>query len=146
MALFAAVSLGACSAGDPATAPRGLTDASQGFGAEVDSSKLIYVIPVEGMNGAARLVLADAIAALLQDARKPAILTEKANGMGPTIAGRIVDVEERDSVVWVTAVWELRASYGTAVAEYRQQVVADSRLWMAGSAEAINLLVFDAVY
>ncbi len=144
MALFAAVSLGACSTGDPATAARGLTDPSQGFGAEVDSSKLIYVVPVEGMNGAARLVLADAIAALLQDARKPAILTEKANEMGPTIAGRIVAVEEHDSVVWVTAVWELRAPYGTAVAEYRQQIVADSRLWMAGSAEAINLLVFDA--
>lgn len=144
MALFAVVSLGACSAGDPATAGRGLTDASQGFGAEVDSSKLIYVVPVEGMNGAARLVLADAIAASLRDARKPAILAEKANRMGPTIVGRIVDVEERDSVVWVTAVWELRAPYGTVVAEYRQQVVADSRLWMTGSAEAINLLVFDA--
>ncbi|MCH7936687.1 MAG: hypothetical protein IH994_06305 [Proteobacteria bacterium] len=145
-ALFAAAGLGACSAGDPATAPggRALTDASQGFAAEVDSSKLIFVVPVEGMNGPARLVLADAIAASLRDARKPAILTEKANAMGPTIAGRIVDVEERDSVVWVTAVWELRAPYGTAVAEYRQQVVADSRLWMAGSAEAINLLVFDA--
>ena len=71
MALFAAVSLGACSAGDPATAGRALTDSSQGFGAEVDSSKLIYVVPVEGMNGAARLVLADAIAALLQDFSGP---------------------------------------------------------------------------
>lgn len=146
MALFAAVSLGACSAGDPATAPGdpASTDASQGFGAEVDSSKLIFVVPVEGMHGAARLVLADAIAASLRDARKPAILTEKANAMGPTVAGRIVKVEERDSVVWVTAVWELRAPYGTAIAEYRHQIVADSRLWMAGSAEAINLLVFDA--
>jgi|TARA_Y100000294_G_scaffold159265_1_gene162100 hypothetical protein len=146
MALFAAVSLGACSAGGPATAPGGpaSTDASQGFAAEADSSKLIFVVPVEGMYGAARLVLADAIAALLRDARKPAILTEKANRMGPTVTGRIVKVEERDSVVWVTAVWELRAPYGTAIAEYRQQVVTDSRLWMAGSAEAINLLVFDA--
>jgi hypothetical protein len=146
LALFAAVSLGACSPGDPATGPAGSgsTDASKGFAPEIDSSKLIFVVPVEGVNGAARLVLADAIAALLRDGSVPAILTEKANVFGPTIAGRIIDVEERDSVVWVTAVWELRAPYGTAVAEYRQQIVVDSRLWLAGSAEAINLLVFDA--
>ncbi len=117
---------------------------SGGFAPKIDSSKLIYVIPVEGIDTAARLVLADAIAAALQDAGKPAILAVKANKMGPTVAGRIVAIEERDSVFWVTAVWELRAPYGTAVAEFRQQVVVDKGLWQEGTAEAINLLVFDA--
>ena len=96
------------------------------------------------MSGAARLVVAEAVAAMLRDARKPAIIAEKVNGMGPTIAGRVVEVNERGSVAWVTMVWELRTPYGTAVAEYRQQVVVDAGLWKAGSAEAINLLISDA--
>ena len=114
------------------------------FKASIDSSKLIFVVPVEGAGGPAPLVLADAVAAQLRDAGQPAILAEKANEMGPTIVGRIVGVKQRRSIVWVTAVWELRAPYGTAVAEYRQEIVVDAGLWKAGSAEAINLLVFDA--
>jgi len=133
--------LTACSGGQgetPATGPPAK------FASRIESSKLIYVTPVEGANGSARLVLADAIAAALRDARKPAIISKKMNEMGPTIAGRIVAAETRGSVVWVTAVWDLRAPYGTSVAEYRQQVVVDANLWQAGSAEAINLLVSDA--
>jgi hypothetical protein len=115
-----------------------------GFQPRVDSSRLIFVVPVEGVNATARLVLADAIAASLRDAEKPAILSDKANEMGPSIAGRVISVDERGSVVWVTALWELKAPYGTAVAEYRHQVVVDNRLWKTGSAEAMNLLVSDA--
>ncbi len=115
-----------------------------GFQPRVDFSRLIFVVPVEGVNATARLVLADAIAASLRDAEKPAILSDKVNEMGPSIAGRIISVDERGSVVWVTALWELKAPYGTAVAEYRHQVVVDSRLWKTGSAEAMNLLVSDA--
>ncbi len=114
------------------------------FATAVDSSKLIYVVPVEGISGPARMVLADAIAASLRDAKQPAILAEKINEMGPTVTGRIVETNERGSVVWVTALWELRAPYGTAVTEYRQQVVVDAGLWKTGSAELINLLASDA--
>lgn len=114
------------------------------FATAVDSSKLIYVVPVEGISGPARMVLADAIAASLRDAKQPAILTEKINEMGPTVTGRIIEAKERGSVVWVTALWELRAPYGTAVTEYRQQVVVDAGLWKTGSAELINLLASDA--
>jgi hypothetical protein len=116
----------------------------EAFQPTVDSSRLIFVVPVAGMPAPARLVLADAIAASLRDANKPAIIAEKVNALGPTIAGRIIEVNERDTVAWVTMVWELRAPYGTAVAEDSQQVVVDSRLWKSGSAEAINVLFFDA--
>lgn len=101
-------------------------------------------MPVEGANGGARLVLADAIAAALRDARKPAILSTKVNEMGPTVIGRITAAEVRGSVVWITAQWELRAPYGTPVAEYSQQVVVDANQWQTGTVEAINLLVVDA--
>ncbi|NQV82435.1 MAG: hypothetical protein HQ494_01330 [Rhodospirillales bacterium] len=114
------------------------------FKAAIDSSKLIFVIPVEGAGGSATLVLADAVAASLRDAGQPAILAEKANEMGPTIVGRIAEVKPRGSIVWVTAVWQLRAPYGTAVAEYRQQIIVDAGLWQTGAAEAVNLLVLDA--
>ncbi len=116
----------------------------EGFKAPIDSSKLIFVVPVAGAGGPAPLVLADAVATQLRDAGQPAILAEKANEMDPTIVGRIIETKQRSSIVWVTAVWELRAPYGTAVAEYRQQIVVDGWLWQTGSAEAINLLVFDA--
>lgn len=142
---FALLGLGACQSGEEILAGMvGERTPAQEFAPVVDSTKLIFVVPVEGMTGAARLVVADAVAALLRDARKPAILAEKMNGMGPTIAGRVVEVNERGSVAWVTMAWELRTPYGTAVAEYRHQVVVDAGLWKAGSAEAINLLISDA--
>ena len=141
--------LGACESGQKIAAEYGFTGADAGpatgaFATAVDSSKLIYVVPVEGINGPARMVLADAIAAALRDAKQPAILTEKINEMGPTVTGRIVEANERGSVVWVTALWQLLAPYGTAVTEYRQQVVVDAGLWKTGSAELINLLASDA--
>jgi len=135
--------------GGEIAAEYGFTGADAGpatgaFATAVDSSKLIYVVPVEGLSGPARMVLADAIAASLRDAKQPAILTEKINEMGPTVTGRIVEANERGSVVWVTALWQLLAPYGTAVTEYRQQVVVDAGLWKTGSAELINLLASDA--
>ena len=141
--------LGACESGQKIAAGYGFAGADAGrttgaFATAVDSSKLIYVVPVEGISGPARMVLADAIAASLRDAKQPAVLTQKINEMGPTVTGRIIEAHERGSVVWVTALWELRAPYGTAVTEYRQQVVVDAGLWKTGSAEAINLLVSDA--
>jgi hypothetical protein len=128
-----------------ATGKTGNVDLAEGgFKAAIDSSRLIFVVPVQGAGGPAPLVLADAVAASLQDAGQPAILAKNVNEMGPTIVGRIDRIERRGSVVWVTAVWQLLAPYGTAVAEYRQQIVVDAGLWQAGAAEAINLLVFDA--
>ena len=131
----------------PAAAPEtAAVEAAQddGFKASVDSSNLIFVVPVKGAGGPAPLVLADAVVASLRDVGKPAVLAEKINEMGPSIVGRIDEAQQRGSVIWATAVWELRAPYGTVVAEYRQQIVVDANLWRTGSAEAINLLVFDA--
>jgi len=121
-----------------------VSSAGEGFKASTDSSKLIFVVPVEGAGGPAPLVLADAVAASLRDAGQPAVLSEKANERGPTIVGRITEAKQSRSIVWVTVVWELRAPHGTAVAEYRQQIIVDAGLWKTGSAEAINLLVYDA--
>ncbi len=102
--------LGACESGQKIAAEYGFTGEDAGrttgaFTTAVDSSKLIYVVPVEGVSGPARLVLADAIAASLRDAKQPAILAEKINEMGPTVTGRIIEANERGSVVWVTALW-----------------------------------------
>jgi hypothetical protein len=74
--------LGACESGGEIAAKYGFTGADAGpatgaFATAVDSSKLIYVVPVEGLSGPARMVLADAIAASLRDAKQPAILTKK---------------------------------------------------------------------
>lgn len=142
IAAFAFSGTVACAPG--AKAPVNEPPSSAGFTPSVDSSRLIYVTPVEGVTSAARLVLADAIAAALRDARKPAVLADKANEMGPTVAGRIVEMQERDTVYWVTAAWALKAPYGTPVAEYRHQIVVDKQLWQTGAPEAINLLIADA--
>lgn len=139
--LFAVFGLIACESGFGKTVVDGPPG---GFATRISSSKLIFVVPIEGLNGPARLVLADAIAASLRDVKSPAIISEYANEKGPTVAGKIIAAEERGSVVWVTALWELLTPYGTAVAEYRHQIVVDSKLWETGSAEAINLLISDA--
>jgi len=110
----------------------------------VESANLIFVLPVDGVEGPARLVLSDAVAASLRDIMKPAILANARNERGPTIAGRVVKVRDRGSVVWVTANWELFAPYGTAVAQYVQEIVVDKQMWALGSPEAVNLVVSDA--
>jgi len=142
IAAFAFSGMNACAPG--AKAPVSQPSPPSGFAPSVDSSKLIYVTPVEGVSSAARLVLADAIAAALRDAKKPAILADKVNDKGPTVSGHIVEVQERDTVYWVTAAWALMAPYGTPVAEYRHQIVVDKQLWQTGAPEAINLLIADA--
>jgi len=142
IAAFAVAGMSACAPGT--RVPVNEPPPSAGFMPSIDSSKLIYVTPVEGVTSAARLVLADAIAAALRDAKKPAVLADKANEMGPTVAGRIVELQERDTVYWVTAAWALKAPYGTPVAEYRHQIVVDKQLWQTGAPEAINLLIADA--
>ncbi|MBI2978048.1 MAG: hypothetical protein HYY38_04325 [Rhodospirillales bacterium] len=142
IAAFAFSGMNACAPG--AKAPVSQPSPPSGFAPSVDSSKLIYVTPVEGVSSAARLVLADAIAAALRDAKKPAVLADKVNDKGPTVSGHIVEVQERDTVYWVTAAWALMAPYGTPVAEYRHQIVVDKQLWQTGAPEAINLLIADA--
>ncbi len=71
MPAFALLGPNACGFGSNATPGEPLDG---GLASKIDSSKLIYVIPVEGINTTVPLVLADAIAAALQDAREPAIL------------------------------------------------------------------------
>jgi len=109
-----------------------------------ETSNIVFVLPVEGMKEPGRLVLADAIAASLRDAARPSVISGKANDQGPTIAGRISEVRQRGSIAWVTAVWELRAPYGTAVANVRHEIVVDSLLWEEGGVEAVNLIVAEA--
>ncbi len=108
------------------------------------TSNIVFVLPVEGMNNPGRLVLADAIAASLRDSARPAVISGAANDQGPTIAGRISEVRKRGSIAWVKAVWELRAPYGTAVSNVSHEIVVDSLLWEEGGVEAINLIIAEA--
>lgn len=108
------------------------------------TSNVVFVLPIEGMSNPGRLVLADAIAASLRDAARPSVISGDANDQGPTIAGRISEVRKRGSIAWVTAVWELRAPYGTAVANVSHEIVVDSLLWEEGGVEAVNLIIAEA--
>ncbi len=110
----------------------------------IDSANLIFVVPVSGLEGPSSIVLADAVAASLRDTLQPAILAARPNDKGPTIAGRIVRIEDRGSVMWLIVTWELLTPYGTAVAEYVQEIVVDREMWRKGAAEAVNLVVSDA--
>ena len=108
------------------------------------TTNIVFVLPVEGMKNPGRLVLADAIAASLRDAARPSVISGQANDQGPTIAGRISEVRKRGSIAWVTAVWELRAPYGTTVANVRHEIIVDGLLWEEGGVEAVNLIVAEA--
>lgn len=136
--------LGACGALSKKQAPPPPQAAMSAAQPVINSENLIFVLPVDGVEGPARLVLSDAVAASLRDIMKPAILAIARNERGPTIAGRIVKVRDRGSVVWVTANWELLAPYGTPVAQYIQEIVVDKQMWATGAPEAINLVVSDA--
>ncbi len=109
------------------------------------STNVIYVMPVEGLENPLRLVLADAVAAALRDSERPAILADTANNQGPTIVPAIEQVRERGSVVWVTTRWKLRAPYGTVVAERQREMVIDKQLWERKSVETVNLIIDDAM-
>jgi len=108
------------------------------------TSNIVFVLPIDGMSNPGRLVLADAIAASLRDAARPSVISGQANDQGPTIAGRISEVRKRGSIAWVTAIWELRAPYGTAVANVSHEIVVDSLLWDEGGVEAVNLIIAEA--
>lgn len=110
----------------------------------VQTSNIVFVMPIEGMRDPGRLVLADAIAASLRDAARPAVISGKANDQGPTVVGRISEVRKRGSIAWVTATWDLRTPYGTTIASVNQEIVVDSLLWDEGGVEAVNLIVAEA--
>ena len=108
------IALAACATESPsATARTAMESASAAPLAQ--STNVIYVMPVEGLENPLRLVLSDAVAAALRDTERPAILADTANNQGPTIIPSIENVRERGSVVWVTTLWKLRAPYGTVV-------------------------------
>ncbi len=108
------------------------------------TSNIVFVLPIDGMKNPGRLVLADAIAASLRDAARPAVISGQANDQGPTIAGRISEVRKRGSIAWITAVWELLAPYGTSVANVSHEIVVDNLLWDEGGVEAVNLIIAEA--
>lgn len=108
------------------------------------TSNIVFVLPIEGMENPGRLVLADAIAASLRDAARPSVISGQANDQGPTIVGRISEIRRRGSIAWVTAEWELRAPYGTTVATVSHEIVVDGLLWDEGGVEAVNLIVAEA--
>jgi hypothetical protein len=109
------------------------------------SSSVIFVLPVEGLQNPLRLVLADAVAASLRDTERPSVLADLPNNQGPTIMISVENVRERGSVVWVSTVWKLRAPYGTIVAERQREMVIDKTLWEQGSVETVNLILDDAM-
>jgi hypothetical protein len=109
-----------------------------------DTSNIVFVSPVAGVDGSAALILADALAASLRDAARPAVISASANTLGPTLFGSISQVRTRGTVAWVTANWELRAPYGEPVARISHEVVVDRRLWAAAGVEAVNLIIAEA--
>ena len=70
-----------------------------------DTTNIVFVLPVEGLKDPARLVLADALAASLRDAARPAVLSDEANDQGPSIVGKITEIRKRGSVAWITVTW-----------------------------------------
>ena len=151
LAFVLAAGVAAC-AGEPGAAPgtTGKAGAPEAVTAEqaaplANSTNVIYVMPVEGLESPLRLVLADAVAASLRDTERPAILADVANNQGPTIQPVLERVRERGSVVWVTTLWKLRAPYGTVVAERQREMVIDKRLWEQRSVETVNLILDDAM-
>lgn len=109
-----------------------------------DTTNIVFVLPVEGLKDPARLVLADALAASLRDAARPAVLSDEANDQGPSIVGKITEIRKRGSVAWITVSWELRAPYGTTVSQATHEVVVDRLLWEESGVEAINLVIAEA--
>jgi len=109
-----------------------------------DTTNIVFVLPVEGLKDPARLVLADALAASLRDAARPAVLSDEANDQGPSIVGKITEIRKRGSVAWITVTWELRAPYGTTVSQATHEVVVDRLLWEESGVEAINLVIAEA--
>jgi len=109
-----------------------------------DTTNIVFVLPVEGLKDPARLVLADALAASLRDAARPAVLSDEANDQGPSIVGKITEIRKRGSVAWITVTWELRVPYGTTVSQATHEVVVDRLLWEESGVEAINLVIAEA--
>lgn len=136
--------LAACGAASGVHGDGASTHPRAAVGTEAERAGLIYVLPVEGAQDPARLVLADAIVAALVDAGRPAILSEQTNPSGASIVGRIGDIEQHGDLLWVNVIWQLRAPYGTPVAQVRQQLAVDEAMWRRGGAEVVNLVVADA--
>jgi len=141
------LSLGACqSAATPSmTAEKAAAPGLAEVAPLSQSSSVIFVLPVEGLQNPLRLVLADAVAASLRDTDRPSVLADLPNNQGPTIMISVENVRERGSVVWVSTVWRLRAPYGTIVAERQREMVIDKTLWEQGSVETVNLILDDAM-
>jgi len=109
-----------------------------------DTTNIVFVLPVEGIAGSAKLVLADALAASLRDAARPAVISETPNTQGPTIYGHVSEIRRRGTIAWVTANWELRAPTGETVAHVSHEVVVDRLLWNEAGVEAVNLIIAEA--
>jgi len=109
-----------------------------------DTTNIIFVLPVTGIEGTARLVLADALAASLRDAARPAVISEIPNTQGPTIYGNVSEIRRRGTIAWATANWELRTPTGETVAHVSHEVVVDGLLWAAAGVEAVNLIIAEA--
>ena len=109
-----------------------------------DTTNIIFILPVTGIEGTARLVLADALAASLRDAARPAVISEIPNTQGPTIYGNISEIRRRGTIAWATANWDLRTPTGETVAHISHEVIVDGLLWTAAGVEAVNLIIAEA--
>jgi hypothetical protein len=141
---LSALGLAACASAPEPAAVNPAAEAAQ-VAPLSQSTNVIYVMPVEGLENPLRLVLSDAVAAALRDGERPAVLADTANNQGPTVIPAIEQVRERGSVVWVTTRWKLRAPYGTVVAERQREMVIDKQLWERKSVETVNLILDDAM-
>ena len=143
--VFILLWLGACGTTPPTHGVKQQTSTEANAAPLSQSSNVIHVLPVKGLDNPLRLVLADAVAASLRDSERLAVLADTSNNQGPSILIELQNVRERGSVVWVSTRWKLRAPYGTIVAERKREMVIDKHLWRQKSVETVNLIIDDAM-
>ncbi len=134
--------LSGCS--ENAAPPEHQVSGYQTYAPLADTTNIVFVLPVDGIGEPAKLILADALAASLRDAARPAVISETPNTQGPNIFGRISEVRKRGTIAWVTANWELRTPTGETVTEISHEVVVDKLLWNQAGVEAVNLIIAEA--
>lgn len=109
-----------------------------------DTSRIVFVLPIDGIGKPATLILADALAASLRDATRPAVISEIPNATGLTVYGAIREKSRHDGVVDLSVLWELRAPTGKPLSRVSHDVEISHDVWRKGGVEAVNLIIAKA--
>jgi hypothetical protein len=114
------------------------------FGGEdetaISADPHLIVLPLVGTDWLGRPALAEEIARLLRATTPNARAGTAAAGRARTLAGQVELIEEGDAVVWMEIVWTYRGSDGRAIAEHRQIVAMDRKLWDRAAPAAVQMI------